>query len=110
MNINPGELNKRIQFINTTISQDADGFSVPSSNMFYSCNAKVTNTSGTELIKANAEFSESKKRFLIRFTEKGLSNDMKILYRGKNYEILYMNDYEDAHEYIEIFTKLLELS
>ncbi|MDF2537413.1 MAG: putative phage head-tail adaptor family [Herbinix sp.] len=106
MNINPGELNKRIKFITTTSGQDADGFPIAEEITHHECWAKVTNTSGTELIKANAEFSEVKTRFLIRYTKKKIENFWTLVFIGNPYDIAYTNDYEFSHEYIEIFATL----
>lgn len=52
--------------------------------------------------------SEVQCRFLVRHTEKKLTTDMKILYDGALYEILYINDYEDSHRYDEIWSRKVE--
>lgn len=109
MNINIGELNKRIKIVSVTTTRYDEGFPINTETVIYECWAKVTQTSGTELIKANAEFSDVSTRFLIRYTPKQIDTDMKIIFQGKNYDIVYVNNYEFSNEFIEIFTNKKEL-
>lgn len=109
MYINPGELNKKIQIIQMKNNGfNKNGFPQPSETVIRSCRAKVTNTSGSELLKANSEFSEAKKRFLIRYTSTEINTDMIIRYKGKDYDIKYVNTYGDGKGYIEIWTEISE--
>ena len=104
-------LNKRIQFL--TVSNggiDAEGFETdPSETIVWECWAQVSETSGTELIKSGAEFSQTKKRFLIRYTSVLLNTDMVVRYAGQDYDIVLINTYGDNHEYTEIWTQKKEL-
>lgn len=110
MNINIGELNKRIKIISVTSTKDDDGFPKDKiETVFHECWAKITQTSGTELIKANAEMTDVKTRFLIRYTPKLINEDMQILFQGRYYDIVYVNNYEFSNEFIEIFTDKKEL-
>jgi len=109
MNVNPGELSKRIKIVSVTSGADSEGFPVPVETIVHECWAKTGNTSGTELIKAGAEFIEAKTRFLIRYTSKVLNEDMQVIYRGDYYNISYINNYEYSNEYIEIFGTLRKL-
>lgn len=107
MNVNVGELNKKIAIYTKTIAKDADGYPVETPVPVHSCWAKFSRTSGTEMTKANADFSEVKVRFLIRYTSKSINRKMTVQYGGDEYEIVYINDYEDGHEYIEIWCSLM---
>jgi len=109
MTINPGDLNKRISFIENISTQDSDGYDIATQNVFYSCWAKFSRTSGTEVVKESADFSEVKSRFLIRYTNRKINRKMAIRYDGDEYEIQYINDYGDNHEYIEIMCMKKEL-
>ena len=104
-------LNKRIQFL--TISSgsiDDEGFETePSETVVWECWAQVSETSGTELVKAGAEFSETKKRFLVRYTSVPLNTDMVLRYAGQDYDIVLINTYGDNHEYTEVWTQKKEL-
>lgn len=88
--VDPGKLNKRIEIIdNADIS-------------YHKCWAAVNQTSGTEIAKNNVQFEQATTRFLFRYTKKQFYNDMTIKFNGFIYDIQYSNDYNFAHEYIEI--------
>ena len=103
MQINPGELNKKISIYSKSSGTDADGYPLNTETLVHSCWAKFSRTSGTEAIKSNADFESLNVRFLIRYTTKTITRKMIVKYNGKNYEIDYLNDYEDSHEYIELW-------
>lgn len=103
MNINPGELNKKITIVEIVSITDNDGYETETENILRSPWAKFTRTSGTETVKANADFGEIKARFLVRYTPLEITRKMFIRYNGDKYNIAYVNDYEDKHEYIEIW-------
>lgn len=108
MNVNPGELNKRIRIIRRADAKDADGYSaLPDEEAVHTCWAKFTRTSGAETVKANADFGEERSRFLIRATAKRIDRKMVVRYDGKDYEILFINEYGDAREYTEIWCRRL---
>lgn len=104
MNVNPGDLNKRIKIQRYTRTGDADGYYTDDWVTVYTVWAQFSRQSGAELRGANADFAEVKVRFLIRHRE-GIDRKMTVLYRGKRYEIEYLNDYGDRHEYIEILAR-----
>lgn len=110
MYVNPGELNKQIQIIQmVSAGTNSNGFPLPpTEKIIRKCWAKVSNTSGSEIIKANSEFSEAKKRFLVRYTETEINTDMVVRYNGKDHDIKYVNPYGDSKEYMEIWTDLSE--
>lgn len=103
MNVNAGELNKKISIYAREETEDADGYDNVSDVLVHTCWAKFSRTSGTETFKANADFSETKVRFLIRYTKKLIDRKMFVRYAGTDYEITFVNDYGDAHQYIELW-------
>lgn len=109
MNINPGMFKKTIQFVTSKDGVDSSGFPIASEVVVRTCNAQVTQKSGTEVSRSNAEFSEVNVRFLVRYTPTVLTNDMKILFDGDRYDIDYINDYGFSHQYVEVFAKKQEL-
>lgn len=109
MRENAGALNKRITIVKIGKIEDQDGYWKENPEVVHSCWAKFSRTSGTEVVRANADFGEIKARFLIRYTKKKLSRKMIVQYAGNEYEIQYINDYGDRHEYIEIWCKLMTL-
>lgn len=109
MYVNPGELKKSIQIIQyLTTGMNENGFPQKDEVIVRKCRAKVTNNSGSEILKSNSEFSDAKKRFLIRYTDTEINTDMFIRYRGKDHDIKYVNTYGDNKEYLEIWTELSE--
>jgi SPP1 family predicted phage head-tail adaptor len=110
MYVNPGELNKKIQIIQTvSAGTNKNGFSLPpEEKVIRQCFARVSNTRGSEIVKANSEFSEAKKRFLVRYTDTEINTDMVVRYNGKDHDIKYINPYGDGKEYMEIWTELSE--
>lgn len=105
MDINIGELNKKIQIIVKTGTRDESGFETYTDIIVLKTWAKVSNTSGTEQIKSGADFSIVNTRFLIRTPKTAITNDMVIKFRNEKYEIIYINDYEYNKEFTEIVTK-----
>lgn len=110
MYVNPGELNKRISIVLITEGDETDENCIPvkREKLIRECDAKVTNTSGSEVRKLNSEFSETSKRFLVRWSPAKINTDMTVQYGGKDYDITYVNPYNDGREYVEILTKLSE--
>ena len=109
--MNIGKLDKRIQIIQLISGGvDAEGYDTDETEeLVWECWAQVSETSGTELVKAGAEFSETKKRFLIRYTSVPLNTDMVLRYAGQDYDIVLINTYGDNHEYTEGWTQKKEL-
>lgn len=109
MQVNAGELNKRIKIIKVTKSKDKDGYETVTETVMRAPWAKFSQTSGTELVKADADMSEVKARFLIRWSCTKLSRKMIVRYGGNEYQIEYINPYGDAKEYVELWCSLLTL-
>lgn len=108
MNVNPGELNKRIEIFLKQEAEDQDGFGEPEEITVIQRWASFKRISGTEINRSNSDFSCIKARFLIRYTKTEIEKGMFIRYQNKEYEITYVNDYGDSHEYMEIWTELKE--
>lgn len=109
MNVNPGELKKTIQIMKKKSGRDKDGYPETGDEVVRECKASFKRTTGTETVKANADFGQIKARFLIRYTSQPITRKMFVRYNNENYNIIYVNDYEDKHEYIEIWTDIVEV-
>lgn len=111
MYVNAGALNKRISIYRKP-ELDGDGYlpDHPEPVLVHACWAKFSQASGTEMVKNNADFGETKVRFLIRCTRKEIDRKMYVRYRDKNYEILYINTYGDSGEYMEIWGKWMGMA
>ena len=106
MEVNAGELNKRIQIIRVDKSRDADGYETKTETVVRSPWARFSQTSGKELVRANADMSEVKVRFLIRWSSTPISRKMLVRYGGRDYQIEYINGYGDSMEYVELWCSL----
>lgn len=108
MQINPGIFDKRIKIVKYELIKDEDGFNSKKEVKVLKAWAKVTNMSGTEIMRSSSDFAEVKTRFLIRTPKINLDKDMEIIFQNKNYEIVYINDYSYDKKYAEIMAKLVE--
>ena len=103
----PGDLRKKIQIVRRSDGEtyDDEGFPVESETIVRTCWARVSGTSGTELIKAGQELADAKKRFLVRWTDTEINESMYVLYNGEYYNIVLVNTYADDGRYTEIWTQ-----
>lgn len=101
MNVNPGDLNKRIRIQRFERVRDADGYYSEDWVTVHTVWAQFSRLSGTEASQRGADYARVQVRFLIRARE-DIDRKMAVLYRGERYEIEYLNDYGDRHEYLEI--------
>lgn len=107
MQINPGNFDKKIEIIRYEIQKDLDGFENKEEITVLNTWAQVTNTSGTEILRSNSDFSEVKTRFLMRTSKTEINKDMYIKFRGNIYNIVYINDYSYDKKYTEIIAELV---
>lgn len=103
MYVNAGELNKRIEIIRLTSERDPDGYEAgQKETVVRTCWAKFSRTSGSESLKSGADFGTEKSRFLVRASRIPVDRKMIVRYRGRDYPIVYVNEYGDSGEYLEI--------
>ena len=107
MLINPGNFDKRIKIVRYELQKDADGFEQKNEIVVLMTWVQVTNTSGTEILRSNSDFSEVKTRFLMRTPKLELDKDMVIIFNGNAYNIVYINDYGYDKRYTEIMAELV---
>ena len=100
--INAGEFSHWIEIRRPESAKNAAGYGSGTNSLVCRRRARVTRTSGTELVKANADFGQEKVRFLIRYTTQPIDRKMFVRWRGLDYEIEYINDYA-GRRYIEIW-------
>ena len=105
MNINPGELNKRIEIVNLEMVNDEDGFEDEHEKTVRKCWAKFTRKSIKQITDSYNEKDLINARFVIRYTTDVVQQGMFVKYNGLYYHIEYVNEYADSHEYIEIGCK-----
>ena len=107
MNIsNAAKYNHKIQIVQETLGKDSDGFdTVLSSRVVLEPYAEVKTTRGFTLIANGSDFEKAYTRFTIRYPISTITRDMIILYRGKRYEIQYLNNIDEANVELEIQAK-----
>ncbi len=105
--VNAGSFNKKIEIVKFEESKDKDGFPIKKEVLVLKTWAQVTNIGGTELIKSNSDFVQTKTRFLIRTPKKNIVKDMFIKFRGSFYNITYTNNYGFKDQYTEIIAELV---
>lgn len=106
MNVNPGELNKKIKIVSFTSESDEDGFPIEKKEeTVRETWAKVTRVSVSEVMRASSEINLERCRFLVRYTPAPITRDMFVYYAGKYYQIEYANNYQDSNEYVEIMAE-----
>lgn len=114
MDFNPGELNKRITIVRyeAGTEKDEEGFDVEMTSKpvaVHRCWAKITDESGTKAAGSGTEFSVARRRYFIRYTQKEITTDMFVRYKGQDYAIVRPpNTYGDSGRFIEIWTERRE--
>lgn len=103
--INAGKYNKKIEIYSETVITDAQGFQTTSETLVLSPYAAVKTTKGFTLIAANSDFEKAYTNFTIRYPRTEINRDMKIRFRGKTYEIQYLNNIDEANVELEIQAK-----
>ena len=106
MQVDAGELRHRIQIYSAAYTKDSDGYREQHLTLVRSCMAKFSRQSGTETLRSGADMTDIKVRFLVRWSRVKIDRKMIVRYAGTDYEIEFVNDYEDKHEYQEIWCTL----
>ena len=103
--INAGEYNHKIQICQTVIETDADGFQTEVTNVILSPYANVKTTKGMTIIKNNSDFEKALTNFTIRYPKTEITREMVVIFRGKTYEIQYLNNVDEACVELEMQCK-----
>ncbi|WIV10541.1 phage head closure protein [Proteiniborus sp. MB09-C3] len=109
MKVKVGELDKRISIVEIIKGDDDEGFPINEEKEILSCWASVSNKSGTEIFKANADYSKVVTRFLIRYRKDIIiDTTKKIRFQDRLYNIVYANNYNFDNTYLEIIAEVIE--
>lgn len=103
--INAGKYNRKIQIVKVTRSKDSSGFPIDTQEVILTTWAEVKTTKGFTLIVNNTDFEKAFTNFTIRYPVTEINRDMLILFRGKTYEIQYLNNINEANIELEIQAK-----
>ena len=107
MNIvkNAGAFDKRIEIVREVETVDADGFKQLTPTTILTPYARVITTKGFTLIANGSDFEKATTNFTIRYPVTEITRDDIILFKGKRYEILYINNVNEANVELEIQAK-----
>ena len=93
MKIDVGELKRKIEICRKVVTRTPDGYKSEDDTVpVRVCYAKLSRQSGTETL-----------RFLVRWSSTPIARKMLVRYGGDEYEIEFINDYNDSHEFIELW-------
>lgn len=98
MNVDVGTLDKKIKIV----KMDEETGKI---EVIRECWASVRHQTGKEIITRETEFPIQISRFLIRYSQTEITQDMTILYNGGEYGVTYSNNYNDSNEFIEILAE-----
>lgn len=102
---NAGEYNHKIQIVREIITTDAQGFKHSENVVILSPYAKIKTTKGFTLIANGSDFEKATTNFTIRYPVTTITRDDVILFRGKRYEIQYINNVDEANIELELQAK-----
>lgn len=103
--INAGKYNHRIKIVKVIKTKDSAGFPVETQAVVLEPWANIKTTRGFTLIANNSDFEKAFTNFTIRYPVTEINRDMLILFRGKTYEIQYLNNINEACIELEIQAK-----
>lgn len=106
MDVKISELNKRISIVRNDIVVNENGIEEKKEIPLTTIWAKVQNMSGTEIFKANTDYSKTTTRFIIRY-KKDITIEDYILFNNNKFNIVYINNYNFSNEFLEIIGELL---
>ena len=107
---NAGAYNHRIKIVKVVKTPDKDGFLTESRSVMLEPYAKIKTTSGYTLIKSGTDFEQATTNFTIRYPQTvTITRDMQVEYAGRQYEIQYLNNVNEASEELEIQAKAVTL-
>lgn len=100
-----GQYSAKIQIVRDIESKDSLGFPVKTPTVILSPWAKVKTTKGFTLIANGSDFEKATTNFTIRYPVTVITRDDIVLFNGKRYEILYLNNVDEANVELEIQAK-----
>ena len=103
--LNAGKYNRRIVIYQVTEGKDADGFPANVETEILTTFADVKTMRGYTLLINDSDFEKAYTNFTIRYPVTPITRDMLIKFRGKTYEIQYLNNIDEANVELEIQAK-----
>lgn len=103
--INAGKYNHKISIYSVEIVTNPRGFQTEQKTLVLSPYASIKTTKGFTLIANNSDFEKAYTNFTIRYPKTVITREMLIEFRGKTYEIQYLNNIDQMNVELEIQAK-----
>jgi len=103
--INPAEFRHRIEIQRCQKVKDEDKILREDWSKLCSARAKILWTRGSEYIESYTTNSEVEATFYIRFNHKDITSKDRLIYKNEAYDIIYINNVQEANNYYEIKAK-----
>lgn len=107
-NINPSELRHSIVIERCQRVKDEDNRLIEQWTKLCNSRAKILYTRGSEYVEAYGTNSNVGVTFYIRYNHKNITSKDRIIYKGKLYNIIYVNNIQELNRYYEIKAELIE--
>lgn len=107
MNIvnNAGKYNKKISIVREVETTDAQGFKHTEPTVILAPYASIKTTKGFTLIANGSDFEKATTNFTIRYPLTEILRTDVIIYKGKTYDIQYINNVDEANIELELQAK-----
>jgi SPP1 family predicted phage head-tail adaptor len=99
--LNIGDMRHRITILKPVNTADDNGFETETYENFKTVWASISNLYGREYFEAATLNAEKTVKFTIRYID-GIDNSMRISFRGKQYEITFIDNIKYENRFIEI--------
>lgn len=103
--INPSEFKHPIAIERYSKFKDEDNILREDWIKFCSARAKILWTRGSEYTENYGTNSEVEATFYIRFNHKNITSKDRLIYKDEAYDIIYVNNVQEANNYYEIKAK-----
>lgn len=107
MELDIGELNKRIEIIDLDFVEDEIGQDVREEMQSKKVWAKVEQNESKETVKNLKNEAQEEKEFTIRY-RKGIKKTMKIRYKEKNYDISSIKNVDERDQFLILRATTIE--
>lgn len=107
--IRSGEFKHPISIERYTTIKDKDKLTIKMWSNLFDTRAKILNVRGDEFYTALSNSARVDVTFYIRFNRNiEVKSSDRIKYKGKFYDIIYLNNIEEADKYLEIKSRCVE--
>lgn len=103
--INPGEFKHPVTIERCQKVKDEDNRVIEKWTNLCNSRAKILWTRGSEYIESYGTNSEIEATFYIRFNYKNITSKDRLIYKNEAYDIIYVNNVQEANKYYEIKAK-----